>query len=324
MFGMKTWRALRQRGIMGINQRNGEYVMMHNDRRLYPLVDDKARCKQMALDAGIAVPEQYGLISTEHEIANIERIADKHGDFVVKPAHGAGGDGIMVFTDRFEGFYRTASGRMVSRDELGFHLSGIISGLYSLAGQRDQALIEYRVKPTDQFDHISSGGVPDLRLIVLRGYPVLAMARLPTRESGGKANLHQGALGVGIDIGSGTTLAGTWHNLKIDQHPDTLSPVAGIQVSEWDHCLSLAAGCYDLTGLGYLGVDLVMDKTQGPLMLELNARPGLNIQIANDDGLQRRCQIVEQHLEQLDGKTETTEQRVQRARDWFGVHRKTA
>jgi len=33
----------------------------------------------------------------------------------------------------------------------------------------------------------------------------MAMLRLPTKESGGKANLQQGAIGLGIDMASGVT-----------------------------------------------------------------------------------------------------------------------
>lgn len=319
MFGIDTWKALRRRGVMGINQRNGDYVLAYNDRRLYPLVDDKVRTKELAVAAGIRVPDRYGVISTEREIRQIEEIVETHGDFVIKPAQGAGGDGIMVIADRFEGFYRSASGRMVSPEELEFHISGIISGIYSLGGHRDQALVEYRVRSTELFDNISVGGVPDIRIIVLAGYPVMAMLRLPTRESDGKANLHQGAIGVGVDIASGTTLAGTWHNLKIDRHPDTGHPVAGVTIPGWRDCLELAARCHDLTGLGYLGVDLVMDRFRGPMMLELNARPGLNIQIANDDGLSRRCKIVETHLSSLGEKAvpEPVQQRVELAKTRF-------
>ena len=141
MFGIRTWRALRRRGVMGINQRNGDYVLAYNDRRLYPLVDDKIRTKKLALDAGIQVPDMYGIIDTEQGISKLQHIVETHGDFVIKPAQGAGGDGIMVISDRFEGYYRGASGRMISPEELEFHISGIISGIYSLGGHRDRALI---------------------------------------------------------------------------------------------------------------------------------------------------------------------------------------
>jgi predicted ATP-grasp superfamily ATP-dependent carboligase len=43
-----------------------------------------------------------------------------------------------------------------------------------------------------------------------------------------------------------------------------------------------------VTGLGYLGVDIVLDRDKGPMLLELNARPGISIQNANRFGLRDR------------------------------------
>ena len=155
-------------------------------------------------------------------------------------------------------------------------------------------MIERRIIVDPVFAAVSHEGVPDIRIITLLGYPAMAMVRLPTRLSGGKANLHQGAIGAGIDLGTGVTLGGVFHNDAIDYHPDTMNPIVGITVPYWDKILEIAAGCYELTGLGYLGVDIVLDKDLGPVMLELNARPGLNIQIANrDGGLQRYHKIEE-------------------------------
>ena len=78
----------------------------------------------------------------------------------------------------------------------------------------------------------------------------------------------------------------------VHEHPDTGEPIAGLTIPQWDHCLLLAARCYELTALGYLGVDIVLDRTRGPLILELNARPGLNIQIANKLGLKYRLDRI--------------------------------
>ena len=298
----KTWRTLRQKGIMGINERNSDYVLRYNARHLYPLVDDKILTKQKAIDNGIHVPPMYGIIDSEKQIGQLRDIIGSHRDFVIKPSQGAGGDGIMVIADQFEGYYRSAGGRLLSLEDLEFHLSGILSGIYSLGGHRDRALIEYRVIPDPIFSAISYEGVPDIRIIVLKGYPVLAMLRLPTRQSGGKANLHQGAIGVGVDLATGITLDGTWLNKKIQTHPDTTNPVRGVELPFWEGFISLATRCYELTGLGYIGVDMVLDKDLGPMMLELNARPGLNIQIANDAGLAARCQTVEAELERLQKK----------------------
>lgn len=293
MLWSRVRRALRRQGVMGINQRNGELILRYNRRHLYPLVDDKLQTKRCALAAGAAVPATYGVIETEHAIANLGKLVGKRQGFVIKPAQGAGGDGIIVLVDRFGDHWRTAGGRLLGLDELEFHVSGILSGVYSLGGHRDRALIEQRVVPDPVFSAISYEGVPDIRVIVLCGYPVMAMLRLPTRESQGKANLHQGAIGVAVDLGSGITGGGTWHNLRIDRHPDTLNPVAAVQVPYWQQFMALASSSYDWTGLGYIGVDMVLDRYHGPMILELNARPGLNIQIANGAGLLKRCRAVE-------------------------------
>ena len=312
MFFWKTWKTLKANGVMGINRRNADYVLKYNKRHLYPVVDDKILTKERAIAAGIHVPEMYGVIETEKDIDRFEKIVAPYRDFVIKPAQGAGGDGIMVIGDRFEGRYKTVGGKIVTEEEIGHHISSILSGLYSLGGHRDRVLIEYRVKPDPIFKSISYEGVPDIRIIVLMGYPVMAMLRLPTRQSGGKANLHQGAIGVGVDLATGITLKGTWLNQKITKHPDTTNPVDGVQLPDWDGFMRLATSCFELSGLGYIGVDLVLDQEQGPLILELNARPGLNIQIANDAGLTHRCHAVERHIAELakEGKVESVEERM--------------
>lgn len=321
MFGLiKTWKALEARGIMGINRRNADYVLKYNQRHLYPLVDDKILTKEKALAAGIHVPEMYGIISSEKEIEKLDQMIGERNDFVIKPAQGAGGDGIMVISDRYESHFKSVSGRIITRDELEYQISCILTGLYSLGGHRDRALVEYRVSPDPIFKSISFEGVPDIRIIVLMGYPVMAMLRLPTRQSNGKANLHQGAIGVGVDLATGVTLRGTWLNNKISKHPDTSNAVDGVQLPSWDTFMHLAASCYELCGLGYIGVDMVLDQDKGPMILELNARPGLNIQIANDCGLVHRTRAVEERLESLRQRDiqESPQDRVRFTQEVFG------
>ncbi|STX50065.1 glutathione synthase/ribosomal protein S6 modification enzyme [Legionella busanensis] len=289
----QVYRRLKHKGILSINQRNSDYVLRYNHRKLYPLVDDKLQTKRLALKAGIAVPPLYKIIETEHQIKEIKQLLSPYKDFVIKPAHGAGGDGIIVVTERVFGRYRQINGKLLTEQELSYHLSSLLSGAYSLGGHADYAIIEHRVIVDSVFKEISYEGVPDIRVITLLGYPAMAMVRLPTRLSGGKANLHQGAIGAGINLATGKTLGGVFHNDAIDYHPDTLNPIVDIEVPHWDKILEIAASCYELTGLGYLGVDIVLDRDHGPLMLELNARPGLNIQIANREGAVKRYKLIE-------------------------------
>lgn len=287
---------LRGAGVLGINARNADYIQRYNPRRLYPLVDDKLQTKRLALAAGIAVPELYGVMETPGDAGRLADMVAGHRDFVIKPAHGSGGDGILViagYSARRRGVYRLIDGNFVNETDLRYHVSNIVSGRYSLGGHRDSAMIEYCVHPDPVFDEVSFRGVPDIRVLVFRGYPAIAMVRLPTKRSQGKANLHQGAVGAGIGIATGVTTFGVLENRSTDEHPDTGMPIPGREIPGWEQLLHLAAGCYELTGLGYMGVDIVLDATLGPLILELNARPGLAIQIANRVGLRRRLDRLE-------------------------------
>ncbi len=291
---LSRYRKLRELGVLGLNRRNGDYILRFNPRSLYPLVDDKLQTKRLALQAGIAVPELYGVIETQRDIRRLPEIVRDHPEFALKPSHGSAGDGIVVIAGRSAGRYRTISGALLDDEFLSHHLSNAINGQFSLGGVPDVVIVEYMVHFSALFERISFQGVPDVRIIVFRGYPVMAMVRLPTRTSHGKANLHQGAVGAGIDIATGVTLDGVVGTEVVTHHPDTSNPIAGLQIPDWEVMLDIASRCYELTGLGYIGVDIVLDRDLGPLVLELNARPGLAIQIANRQGLLRRLNICEQ------------------------------
>jgi len=286
-------RALRKNGVLGINARNALYMLPYNPRRLYPLVDDKLRTKRLAEAVGIRVPALYGVVEFPHEVRGVHDIVAPHTDFVLKPAQGSGGDGIVVVTGRSGEFYRLADGTLMDERDIEFHINNLLSGIYSLGGQPDKVLIEYRVRFDPVFEKVAYQGVPDVRIIVFFGIPVMAMVRLPTRASRGRANLHQGAIGAGIDIASGMTLTAVLRNGIVADHPDSGNPVSGIQVPHWDMLLDIAARSWELTGLAYQGIDIVLDRDLGPMILELNARPGLAIQIANRAGLRGRLERAE-------------------------------
>jgi alpha-L-glutamate ligase-like protein len=294
MFGLA--RKLAAAGVLGLNERNADLIMRLNPRHLYPRVDNKVLTKRLSLEAGMAVPELYGLISNQGEVQEFTKIVAERDSFVIKPANGSGGEGIVVITARSKrkrDTFRVANGMLITADELEHHISNIVGGQYSLTGNPDTALIEYCVKFDPLFNDVSFQGVPDVRVIVYRGYPVMAMVRLPTRSSDGKANLHKGAVGAGIDITTGYTLGGVVRNDVIDEHPDTGSLIGGLRIPGWEFILESSARGLEVTGLGYLGVDIVIDRDLGPLILEMNARPGLNIQIANGEGLTHRLKRID-------------------------------
>jgi len=280
-------------GILGMNRRNAEYIMRYNPCSSFPLVDDKVLTKRLAEEYQIPTPPLYHVIESHGDLAGLEEMLGDHQEFVIKPARGAGGSGILLITGHEGSRFVKLSGEALSWTDLTYHIFDILSGIYSLEGLEDRALIEALVHPDPIFDAVTYQGVPDIRIIVYRGVPVMGMVRLPTRASDGKANLHRGAIGVGIDIGKGMMWAGVHRSRIVTSHPDTGNPVSGIQVPHWESMLLMAARAVDMTDLGFLGVDIVIDRERGPLLLELNARPGLQIQIANQIGLLRRLDLID-------------------------------
>lgn len=279
-------------GLLGMNRRNGCVTLVRNPRELYPLVDDKLKTKELLEQKGLPTPELYFKITHNFELKLLREIKYL-GEFVIKPARGAEGRGIMVITNHTGDRWEKASGEVVSGGDIEYHVSNILAGLYSLGGTNDRAFLEYRVQNHPIFSAVSFRGVPDIRVVLYRGVPIMSMLRLPTRESDGRANLHQGAVGVGIRMADGVTLGGVHHNRLMEKHPDTKIPVAGIRIPFWTLLLETAVKLFDVFQLGYVGVDFVIDSLLGPLILEINARPGLNIQLANRAGLLARMQAVD-------------------------------
>ena len=298
---------LRQLGMLGMNCRNVDFINRYNERKLFPLVDNKLKTKLLAQEYDVPTPSLRFVVREQHEISHIERQLADMDSFALKPAKGSGGKGILVVIGRKGNDFVRSSGALLSLPDIRRHLSNILAGLYSLGGASDVAIIEDLVAFDDCFSGYSYEGVPDIRIIVFKGYPVMAMLRLATHASDGKANLHQGAVGVGLSLDAGRCLNAVQFSKPIKMHPDTDRPLSDIEVAGWRDILILAAQCHDMTGLGYIGTDVVLDKLLGPQLLELNARPGLSIQVANGRGLLPRLR----HIESLTSRRRLSpEQRV--------------
>ncbi len=308
-------RSLREFGIVGMNRRNIELIARYNSRKLYPLVDNKLKTKLLAQQHGIPVPGLIHAIKTQYGVRELPNVLAGKAGFAVKPAKGSGGKGILVITSRRPGEFIKPSGASLRLRDIGHHVTNILSGLFSLGGSPDVAVIEELILPDPLYDDLSVEGVPDIRIIVYRGIPIMAMMRLSTRASDGKANLHQGAVGVGICIRTGRSVKAVQFSGMVTNHPDSNADLRTIEIPDWPNMLNLAARCADATGLGYLGADIVLDIEKGPLLLELNARPGLAIQIANGAGLATRVDAVD--ALPAAALSESPAQRVARAQALF-------
>jgi len=289
-------RRLRSLGILGMNHRNAACILDYNPRALYPLVDDKLRMRDLCLRIGVPTPEVYAEISYHSMLKHLSDYLGGRDDFVIKPNRGAAGRGILVVVGRAGKKYLRHNGELLRPEQVRQHLSDILSGMYSLGGRPDRAMVQQRVRLHPVFAPVAYKGIPDLRVILYRNQPAMAMLRLPTKASNGRANLHQGGIGAGVDLETGITNHAVQRNRFIECHPDTGASVIGLHVPYWRAVLEMSRRVAAATGLGYLGVDIILDVAEGPMLLEANARPGLAIQIANARGLLPRLEEIDREV----------------------------
>ena len=241
---LRQWRE-NSRKVLSINHRNLGYIYSYNERRHFNLADDKVLAKKVLSNVGVPVPDTYLLVDSFYQVNRIDPDLEKLNDFVIKPAQGRGGGGILVITDKLEPGWRTASGRIKSNEDIKRHVADIVFGNHSF-DKSDVAIFEERLIPAELLHELSPWGLPDVRIIAFNNQLIMAMCRIPTKDSGGRANIHQGAVAVGLEM---------------------------------------ARLCAQTLPLKYLGIDIAI-SIDGPKILEVNARPGLAIQLANDRGLQ--------------------------------------
>ncbi|QQS15347.1 MAG: hypothetical protein IPK84_03180 [Candidatus Moraniibacteriota bacterium] len=309
----EAWK--KSRNILGMNARNLDYLRPYNRRRSKRLADDKMACKRLLKKNELPVPALLARVKTAQDLESFDWSL-LPGSFALKPNHGFGGEGILVVYGKKKDAEHTwikADGSLVTVEDLKTHIRNILDGSFSLANIPDSAFFEERLKLLKLFKPYTFKGVPDIRIVVYNKVPVMAMLRLPTKESGGRANLQQGAIGVGIDLASGTTTTAVWgKNRIIENIPGTRLVLSGIRIPYWKDILKMAVEAQQVSGLGFLGADIAIDRDRGPVFLELNARPGLSIQVANLDGLKGR-------LERVAGLAiKTAEKGIRMGMDLFG------
>ena len=291
-------RHLKRLGILGMNRRNAACILDHNPRDRYPIVDDKLRMRDLCQRIGVPTPAVFAAVSAHHELRRLPALLAPLRDFVIKPNRGSAGRGVLVVIDRQGEAFVRHNGERLPLDQIRQHLSDLLSGMYSLGGRPDQAIVQQRVLLHPDFEPVAFKGIPDVRVVLYRNEPAMAMLRLPTRESGGRANLHQGGIGVGVDLDSGRTNHAVQRNHFIAHHPDTGQSLVGRIVPHWDKVLDMSRCVAEAVGLGYVGVDVIIDAREGPMLLEANARPGLAIQIANARGLTPRLEAIDRQAAQ--------------------------
>ena len=314
---MKQWfhKWQESQKILGMNARNISYIKPYNKRGAIERVDDKIWFKRVLEKNHIPTPDLLGKVRSYQELREFD-MSQLPSGFVLKPASGFGGGGIVVvYGERKheeERVWVRGRGDYFPESRVRNHLYNILDGSFSHTSTPDVGFFEERIKMTKFFRPLAYKGIPDLRIIVFNSTPVMAMLRLPTKHSGGAANLHAGGIGVGIDIARGITTNAILNDKLIETLPETGQTLSGIKLPQWEQILRVAIDTASVTNLGFAGVDIAIDREKGPVVLEANARPGLAIQIANLSPLKER-------LEKVQGlKVPSVKRGIRVAQDLFG------
>lgn len=286
--------------ILGLNARSQLYLTPQNAPKSRRIADSKLLMFRVLKKAGIPTPEVYKRFKEPRDVFDFDWTTLPDA-FALKPSRGFGGEGIIVIKKRgkdekghkMSSTWITTQRKRITAEDLKLHVLDILEGAYSMKNIPDVAFVQEYVGRHKTFRKYAYRGTPDIRVIVFNKIPVMAMLRLPTKESGGHANLHQGAIGVGVDIATGITTKAIWHGKEIKYKPETSRKLHGIKIPNWTTCLEIAVKTAIVSGLGFSGVDIVLHPEKGPMVLELNARPGLQIQLANMGGLKKRLERVE-------------------------------
>jgi alpha-L-glutamate ligase-like protein len=290
--------------VLTMTVRNREFVGKYNPANLMALLT-KDNAKGFLVPLGIPMASTYMILHERSDLERFRKFLDQHDTFALKPSSAYGGEGIMLVEGKKGELYQTNFGPM-TRSQIETHAFSIIEGQFH-GGQEDSAVVEELLIQHETLLGIVPVGLADIRVISFLGYPVMAMMRIPTEMSGGKANIHLGAVAAGIRISTGIIIHSVWTGLPSPEHPDTGARLVGQKIPFWDEILEVAAEGQRLTGIGYAGVDIALDRNKGPVVMEVNRRPGLEIQNANAAGLLRRLRIIEQlHRNEL-----PVEERVQ-------------
>ena len=270
-------------GVIGINKRNIELVYAHNRRENYHLADDKSKSKEILHANGIACAETFAVIKDMRDIRKSWADCKAKDAMAIKPSNGFGGEGIIIIKKNENGKW-LHRGIEISEQQIFRHITSILSGLYSM-NSSDSCLIEECIVPHPFFAEIYDDGVPDFRVITVKNKPVMAMLRMPTSKSRGKANLHQNGVGIGVDLKTGT-LTQVFDGKRYSyHHPDSPGIVLGRSIPYWQEILDLSVATSKAFPLDFLGIDVVIDKHKGPQIMEVNVRSGLGIQLVNQCGL---------------------------------------
>ena len=274
--------------VIGMNARNIHLVNPNNPRKYFQLANNKFLTKNWLQVNGFPCAKTIATIQSKFQISECFEKIKNIQSMVIKPSQSFGGKGILLLQEKTpEGNWLTPSKKIIKEENFKSHCTDILSGIFSNEGREETVLIEEKLMPNDEFMP-ELKCLSDLRVICLKDKIVLAMVRIPTQKSGGKANLHAGGIGLGVDLKTGKITQAIQSGQKITHHPDNQFPLIGHQIPSWSQIVEKSNRLVQKFPLKYIGIDWAL-ATPFPQILEINSRPGLEIQNANGIGLRELC-----------------------------------
>ncbi len=278
--------------LLGQNARNLNYIKGYNTKIAKKLADSKLKTKEFLKINSVAIPETISILENVFDLS--ESIFEKlTPPFVVKPNGWFWWKWILIISKISSDWnYITNDEKIFSKTKLLDHFRDILDWFYSLSWNRDKVLIEKKIELDEEIELLWKYWLPDIRIVVFNMVPVMAMLRVPTQLSNGKANIHAWACWVWIDIWTWKLTYITSYSKIIKSIP-WIWDVRWLRLPWWDKALALAVKAQQITKIWYLWCDIVLDKSKWPLVLELNIRPWLEVQMANLSALKDRLKKVE-------------------------------
>ena len=191
-------------------------------------------------------------------------------DLFSKPVEGVIGQGIARWEIEENGEYSDGKGGMLIEEQLIEHLAAL--SLHEIY------LLQPRLRNHPDLDAVSMGGLCSARIITCRvpgQEPVLAFAalRMP-RGQAATDNFSAGGIACAIDGDRGelfgSALGTEPLSERLDCHPDTKRPIAGIVLPQWDTAVSMCLRAHEqLATCPGIGWDVGF-TTDGPMLIEGN------------------------------------------------------
>jgi len=306
--------------ILGNNARNLLYIKKFNDKKAIRLANNKLETKNFLSERGIPFAKTYWIISNRNELYDFDFSYLPKKTFVIKPNQWSKWEWILIVKNvtKKEMIYNNKNNNIINKFEkrrtrhipyktipnnkseiyhiwnreindptFRRYLLDIIDWKYSMTMWNDKVIIEEKLNPWELFKDFCERWLADIRVVVFNLVPIATMIRVPTKYSGGKANLAQWWLGLGIDIGSGKITSMSRKNkIYTRKFPKEFAHFFGKQIPYRKDILFLSSKAQYYVNLGYLALDRVITN-EWPKLLEINARAGLEVQKVTNTPLEK-------------------------------------